>query len=318
MIKAIVMDMDGTLLNKDNKISERTRKALALAQEQGAELVLASGRSYTRMLPYARELQMDTKGGHLIEVDGVAFYNTKTGEREKLRMMQPEEVQDIMAWLMTQDAETQGMFDDGGFIWFPISHLPIKQKIREEQHLPEDYPWTAGPWSYLTDFRDGYPNITYIRRPEDINRPINKFQIMNEEQRLEPVYQGLMDHFSDHFSIYRTTPRQLEVLPHGYSKGSGVRHLMEQNGWTPDEVLVFGDGENDVSMFPEVTHSYAMGNARDYVKDRAAHVTGTNNEDGIAQALASYFDLSALDDQSKEARSTASAAAEDAPKPAHA
>lgn len=289
MIKAIVMDMDGTLLNEHNQISPRNREVLLEAEKKGVQLVLASGRSYTRLLPYAKELKMDEYGGWLIEIDGVAFYETKTAEREKLRMMEPEEIRPVIDWLMTQDAETQAMFDDGGFVWYPASHQAIKEKIRQEQNLPDDYPWTAGPWGFLTDFRDGYPHISYIQDSSEINRPINKLQIMNEEDRLEKVYEGLQARFGKDFSIYRTTPRQLEVLPRGFSKGSGVQHLMDENGWKKDEVLVFGDGENDVSMFDKVQDSYAMGNARDYVRAKAAHVADTNRNDGVAREVVKYI-----------------------------
>lgn len=287
MIKAIVMDMDGTLLNEHNQISEETAAYLKELEKRGVALILASGRSYTRLLPYARRLNMDKYGGWLIEIDGVAFYETKTNTREKLRMMEPDEIRPVFEWLMHQDAESQAMFDDGAFVWYPKSHQAIKEAIRKEQNLPEDYPWTAGPWSYLNDFRDGYPYITYIQSADEISRPINKLQIMNEEEKLIPVYEALQKEFGSDFSIYRTTPRQLEVLPKGFSKGKGVEHLMEQNGWKPDEVVVFGDGENDVSMFDVVRDSFAMGNARDYVKRKAAHVTASNRENGIVKGLVS-------------------------------
>lgn len=287
MVKAIVMDMDGTLLNENNEITPETREYLINLEKQGVKLILASGRSYTRLLKYAKELEMDKYGGWFIEIDGVAFYNAKTGEREKLKTMSPEEIHDLYTWLMTQDAETQAMFDDGAFVWYPPAHQAIKEKIRKEQNLPDDYPWTAGPWSFLNDFRDGYPHIKYVKSADEIDRPVNKLQIMNEEEPITKVYQGLTDNFSDKFSIYRTTPRQLEVLPLGFSKGNGVKHLMEQNGWKPDEVVVFGDGENDVSMFDVVKDSFAMGNAKDYVQEHAAHVTKSNRENGIVSGLVS-------------------------------
>ena len=59
MLDAIVMDMDGTLLDPNNKILPETKEALIACQKQGTKLVLASGRSYTRLLSYAKELEMD-------------------------------------------------------------------------------------------------------------------------------------------------------------------------------------------------------------------------------------------------------------------
>ena len=69
MIQMIVMDMDGTLLTSDNTISPKTKEMLLQVQKQGVRLVLASGRSYCKLLEYAKELQMDTYGGYL-QADG--------------------------------------------------------------------------------------------------------------------------------------------------------------------------------------------------------------------------------------------------------
>ena len=60
---------------------------------------------------------------------------------------------------------------------------------------------------------------------------------------------------------------------------------MEWEGWTKEEVLAFGDGENDVSLFDVVKNSFAMGQAKAYVKDRAKFVTTPNDQEGIWQAL---------------------------------
>ena len=284
-VKAIVMDMDGTLLNEQDKISPITRDYLIGLEKQGVRLVLASGRSYTRLLGYASELEMDQHGGYLLEIDGVALYDLANQERTKFKTMSPEEIRGIFSYLTTQNAESQAMFDDGLFDFFTPEIYEKKKQIRQEQNLPDDFPWTAGPWNWLTDFRDGYGNLHYIQSADEISCPINKLQIMQEEKPLAELYERLQDKFSDSFAIYRTTPRQLEVLPFGYSKGMGIRKLMEKEGWDKDEVLVFGDGENDVSMFGEVTHSFAMGNAKPFVQKQASEVTGTNREDGIVQAL---------------------------------
>lgn len=84
MLDAIVMDMDGTLLDPNNKILPETKAALIACQKQGTKLVLASGRSYTRLLSYAKELEMDVYGGYLLEVDGIAYYDVQKDERYTL------------------------------------------------------------------------------------------------------------------------------------------------------------------------------------------------------------------------------------------
>ena len=92
MLDAIVMDMDGTLLDPNNKILPETKAALIACQKQGTKLVLASGRSYTRLLSYAKELEMDVYGGYLLEVDGIAYYDVQKDERHVLKQMYKEDV----------------------------------------------------------------------------------------------------------------------------------------------------------------------------------------------------------------------------------
>lgn len=284
MIKAIVMDMDGTLLDPENKIMPKTKKALMQLQSQGVCLILASGRSYTRLMPYARELKMEQHGGLLLEVDGVAVYDLDKNDRNILRRMTMDEVRTVFERLMELNCESMACFDDGIYDYFPESIRKIKETLRKELNLPDDYPWTAGPWSWFSDMRKGYPKITYIKDINQIQPPINKLQVMQEEEKLETLYSYLIDRFPE-FNVFRTAPRQLEILPKGVSKGETLLRIMKEKGWKEEEVIAFGDGENDVSLFKVVTCSYAMGQSKPYVKEKAAHITLSNNEEGIWYAL---------------------------------
>ena len=176
MLDAIVMDMDGTLLDPNNKILPETKEALLACQKQGTKLVLASGRSYTRLLPYAKELEMDVYGGYLLEVDGIAYYDVQKDERHVLKQMYKEDVEPVYAYLMHKNCETMAVFNDGLFDYIPDHIMEKKKTLRNSQEYPEDFPWTGGPWSWLADMRDGYPKITYIKDLSEIQYPVNKIQ----------------------------------------------------------------------------------------------------------------------------------------------
>lgn len=294
MLKAVVMDMDGTLLNSNNEIDPKTKATLRYLASHGTKVVLASGRSYTRLLPYAKELGLDETGGYLIEVDGLSLYETRTGKRNKKRMFKPVEIADIYDYIVSQTSEVHAMEDDGMFDAIPIKAIPIKRELRRQLGILDDadpYPWTAGPWGWLNDARSGYPNIRYISNASQIDADINKLQIMDDQDALAKLFANLQNLYGDQFAIYRTTPTQLEVLPKGISKGAAVAELMEANGWNRDEVLTFGDGENDVSMFDVVTDSYAMDNAAPYVKEKAAHICPSHDEAGIYETLKERGDI---------------------------
>ncbi len=285
MLKAIIMDMDGTLLAPGDHILPETKQKLLELERQGVTLILASGRSYTRLLPYADQLDMAANGGYLIEVDGISLYDMGAGEREVLRRMDPSEIREVYTDLMHLNCEAQACFDDGFFDYFDEDIRRKKEQLRKERNLPDDFPWTAGPWDWLADLRSGYPNQTFVHSAEEINRPINKIQLMQDEDKIREIYDFLMRKYGDRFEIFRTCPRQLEILPKGYSKGKTLKRLREMKGWNKDEVVAFGDGENDVSMFEVVDDSFAMANARDFVKAKARYETASNADNGIVRGL---------------------------------
>lgn len=285
MLKAIIMDMDGTLLAPGDHILPETKQKLLELERQGVTLILASGRSYTRLLPYADQLDMAANGGYLIEVDGISLYDMGACEREVLRRMDPSEIREVYTDLMHLNCEAQACFDDGFFDYFDEDIRRKKEQLRKERNLPDDFPWTAGPWDWLTDLRSGYPNQTFVHSADEINRPINKIQLMQDKDKIREIYDFLIRKYGDRFEIFRTCPRQLEILPKGYSKGKTLKRLMEMKGWNKDEVVAFGDGENDVSMFEVVDDSFAMANARDFVKAKARYETASNADNGIVRGL---------------------------------
>ena len=287
-IKAIVMDMDGTLLNSKDKISPKTKDALIECQKNGIKIVLASGRNYGRIKPYLEELHLEKFGGLLIEINGIAIYDMSTNQRTILRQMHEDEVHPVFSYLMNLNAESIAVYDEGLFDYMPDHILTMKQKLRLSLDLPEDYPWTAGSWSWFWDMRNGYPCQKYIEKVEEIDCPINKFQILQETDILNEIEEKLIHKYGDHFEVFRTTPRQIEMGPKGYTKGDTLARLMKNFGWSKDEVFVFGDGGNDISMFKQTNYSFAMGQALESVKNEAKYITLSNDEDGIYEALMKF------------------------------
>lgn len=284
-IQAIVMDMDGTLLNSENKITPLTKEVLMDLEKKGVELILASGRSYTRLMSYAKDLEMDKYNGQLLEVDGIAVYDLKPMKRNVLHRMDAKDIHQVFDYLIGKPCEAMACFDDGLYDHIPEFLIPIKKKLREEMNVDEDFPWTAGPWGWLQDLRKGYPKITYVKSADEIKGKINKIQIMVDEDQIQPLFEDLTAKFGDEFEIFRTTPRQLEILPKGFSKGQTLKKIIAEKGWDPNKVIVFGDGENDVSLFEAVPNSFAMENAMDYVKEKSRYIAGNHDEDGIVSGL---------------------------------
>lgn len=285
MIKAIVSDMDGTLLNETDVISERTKQVLMRYQQAGTTLVLASGRSYMRLMPYAQSLQMKENHGWLIEVNGMAIQQLDVGTRAIIQRLQRTDIDRIFAVLSATGCEIHGNFDDGLVDYIPEALMPIKARERKERNLPEDFPWTGGAWAWNADLRNGYPKQSRARVAEDFPEVLNKMSALHDPAEIEKIYTLLTETFQQEYEIVRTCPRIIEISCRGITKGGALQRIMAERGWQPDEVLVFGDGENDVSMFAASAYSVAMGNAAEYVKSKARFTTLSNRDEGVAAFL---------------------------------
>ena len=287
-VKWIVTDMDGTLLNSRDQISEKTRAALLACQEKGIRLILASGRSYIRQMPYAEQLRLAEFGGAMIEVNGLAVNRLQNGGREVFERLGREDKELLFSELQRFEVEIHGYQDEALYYWIPDWQRPFKEQERKEKGYPPEHPLVAGPWSWVTSNVHSYPTMKEIFSGKEMPDELNKMGCSDRPERIPEVYEYLKEHFEKRYEIARTDSRSIEISRKGISKGNALKRLMEEEGVRPEEVLAFGDGENDISLFRAVSHSIAMGNAEDYVKEHATDVTGTNNEDGIVMALEKY------------------------------
>jgi hypothetical protein len=99
----------------------------------------------------------------------------------------------------------------------------------------------------------------------------------------------MKDRFGDQISVIRSFPTFLEVINAGVSKGEGLKIAMLHRGLKPEEVIAFGDEENDLPMFPVVGFSGAPANARDKIREAADFVYGSNADEGLAVWLEEMF-----------------------------
>lgn len=284
-IKLIAMDMDGTLLSDNNTILEETKQALLHLEEKGVKLVLASGRSYYKLLDFAKELKMDVYGGYLAEINGLAIYDVKHGTRIRKPLMPVENYKELFLYFKQFPVEIIGTLDRGLIDYIPDQIKEEKRLYREEHQIPEECPWTAGAFHFVQDHRKGYPDITYISSVDEIQMEVNKVCIAYKPKVIEQVMKEAQAHFKDRYWIGRTTPRWLEIMMPNIHKGAAVLEIAQKLNIKNEEILCFGDGENDISMFECVTYGIAMGNALDSVKAAAYGVTDTNVRNGIAKAL---------------------------------
>lgn len=287
-IKMIVMDMDGTLLTSKQCISDKTMQALMEAQQKRIRVVLASGRSYRTLLPYGEQLKMSAYDGYFICVNGAGIMETKTKEYKVVRQFKKEELMELFYAIVPYEIEAMGVLDSTIYDYIPDSLRKIKKEYRRIHEIPEDVPWTAGTFAIVTDQRRGYSDIYEVQDFEEIPCAVNKVCLAHLPEVLEPIHAELVKEYGEKYHFARTSNQWIECSPAGVNKGNAILELAKNLGINADEIVVFGDGENDLSMFRVVKYSVAMGNAMDSVKKAAYEVTYDNDSDGIAHFLKKY------------------------------
>lgn len=272
MNRLIVMDMDGTLLNKEKKIPEKTKEALIRLEENKDILVLASGRGKDRLMDFVYELEMDKHHGYLIESNGSYIYDIQNENRHKIKTMTHEEAEVIVEYVRKT---------------YPQNDIVIMSKN----------------YAFINTSPYGMQNTTYNRKTieqlknrknrefkdvREVDETFFKVCVFDEVDKVEEILKDLQEHFSDRYWCGRVAPFWIEITPIEISKGIALKKIMDELNVSKEDVYVFGDGENDLSML-EVGHSVAMGNALDVVKEKCEYVTLSNDEDGIAHFIEEYL-----------------------------
>lgn len=287
-IKLIVMDMDGTLLNEEGEITQETLSSLRAAQDKGIHLAIASGRNPKGLTTFAKLLRMDQFGGYLIGINGAMVVKVP----EMITLMRHQipvlDIQDLFQYGQEMAIETLAVHDETIYNYIPTSLNELKVAYRKKKNLNSDIKDTAGVWSFIQDHRKNYPIIHKIENYLDVYGSANKVCFAHEPEVMENFYPLLQKRFSDRFNVMRTSPRWYELSPKGIDKGSALNEVKRILNISSDEIMCFGDGENDLPMFYECAYSIAMENAMPLVKEKAWAITASNTEDGIAQALKRY------------------------------
>ncbi|WP_027108347.1 Cof-type HAD-IIB family hydrolase [Lacticigenium naphthae] len=288
-IKAIVCDMDGTLLTSDSLIDTQTLNKLKELQAKGVKLILASGRSYIRLLPDALKLDMEKHGGMLIDVNGTSIYDVSTKKRNRLGMLNSFHINKINDFFSSFTVEIQYSQDDTIYTYLPEEIYRIKKNIRGEMKLPHDYPWAGGMYSWLCDTRDGYPNQHMIRSLHNSPEFCNKMSIVQDPPYMSFVKETLTeDPFIKDYEFVFSDERKMEITNKNINKGTALKVLQEELNIQDDELMVFGDSENDVSMFAGRKYSIAMANALPLAKQSANFHTDDHNHRGVYTMLEEF------------------------------
>ena len=261
--KLLVLDVDGTLLNGAKEISKRTLASLLKVQHTGVRLVLASGRPTSGLVPLAKALEMDKFGGFIVAYNGCQVIKADDGKVMFERRINPELIPYLEKKSRKNGFSIFTYHDD-----YLLTDNPDDPHIRQEAILNGLEIVHEEEFSTAIDFAP----CKCVLVSDDIEA------LSGLESHWKRRLDGVLD-------VFPSEPYFLEVVPCGVDKANTLGVLMEQLGVAREEVIAIGDGVADVTMLQQAGMGVAMGHAQDSVKICADYVTGSNEEDGVAQAV---------------------------------
>lgn len=253
-IRLVALDLDGTLLGPDHRVSAANRAAVSACLRAGVTVVLASGRSYDSMRPYGRALGLR----QLICLNGAAVADVTSDTVRPRQLLDQGQVALVSETLLGRGIPFC-LFGLRAIFCLPGRADPDalvsygEPVIREVPALSEAV--VPDPIKLLA-FREAGPQDEELRR---LTSPA-----------LEQV---------------RTHRHFLEWMAPGVGKGAALAELARALGLRRDEVLSIGDSQNDISMFAQSGVSVAMAGAPADVAGAARYTTASNSDDGVALAL---------------------------------
>lgn len=255
--KAIVLDMDGTLLRSDQSISPRTEQALRRYAESGGIIIIATGRPPRLVLPILPELAV---ADYFIYYNG-AMITDANGEWEQSQRIPNMTAQRMQQYLLDQHENGVCIWEDGDQ-WYANRMLNDVDKA-----------CFLGPADSL---------IPTLLTEESIG-------MLQPSKMLIPHHydiEDLSETFKAELHVYRLASAAcVEITPKEVSKARGIELVVERLGFTCDEIIVFGDDYNDIAMFQYCSQGVAMANAIPELIALAANTTASNDEDGVALVL---------------------------------
>lgn len=264
--KMIVLDLDGTLVNNKKEITFRNKKTLIRAQQEGVKVVLASGRPTQGIVPLADDLELFRYGGYILSYNGGKIIEYPNRKIIYESVLPPSVIPELYGMAKEQDV-TIISYDDKEI----ITENPGNKYVQIESRLNNMKIKEVNSFVKAIDF------------------PVTKCLIVGDGDILEPLTEIMKVRFGDRMNIYRSEPFFLELMPQHIDKAYSLGKLAEYTGISSEEMIACGDGFNDLSMVCFAGLGVAMSNAQPAVKEAADYITGSNEEDGVAQVVEKFI-----------------------------
>lgn len=280
MIKLIVSDMDGTLLAHDSSISKGNIEAIRYAQSKGVQFAIATGRDYSSLkgILEAHDLKCFSilgNGAQFCNENGEILSSAYFPKKCFKQVLQIFDELKIHYMIFTANgfystAEPNVVRD--AF----IDRCVVQFKRKREDYLDDgcNQDMACMKLKKIGDLDDFINSSIDIIKVEAFNNDVLLIKKAKEKlQEIEGI--AYLSSFDDN----------IEVTDKAAQKGLILENVIEELGYSKDEVMVLGDGLNDITLFERFKYSFAPGNANETIKAMAYQVVGACEEDGVSQAI---------------------------------
>ena len=262
-IRLIALDLDGTLIEDDLALRERTRAAIRGAVERGVSVSIVTGRMTTSALRFALELGLrDPIVGYQGAI--IRAMPESDGRLGRLLLHRPlaaAAARDAIVWSRSIGLDPH------------VNHLE-RFVIRADDPRAEDYSAFLGGRAILTD--------DIVRW---VTKPVSKVISVATEPMDHAVLDTARARFVGRADVTISHPKFLEFLQPGVSKGTAVAWLARRAGVPLGSVLAIGDQFNDLEMIEAVGHGAAMPHAPRPVRAVARYIAPPLEDEGVAELI---------------------------------
>lgn len=271
MYKLVAIDLDGTLLNSEKKVSEENRTALQLASEKDVKIVICSGRVFKGARVFARHISTNEP---IIACNGALIKDMQTDDVLYANTVSKEDCHRIVDICHKENVYFHAYLGD--VLYTEALKFGSAFHSKMNQRLPSEDRLEIVLADDMHEVVETNPALAY----KFVAISDNAEQLAKTRSRICDIKTiDVMSSFYDNF----------EMVNHGVSKGNAVKFLCEKLDIKREEVIAIGDNENDLSMIQYAGVGVAMGNAESIVKDIADYITLDNDKNGVSDAIRKFI-----------------------------
>jgi hypothetical protein len=276
--------LDGTLLTSRGELSERNRLALEAARRAGVRVAVVTGRRFRDARPLALELGLDVP---LISHNGALTKHARTLETVAAQLLPLPEAREVLR--IGRERNLDAMISDD-----PVgAGVLVYDHINDDNHAFRRYI----EWSRRIHGEEAEESVRRVESLEEyLNHEPVHITFSGTCASMEALGEVLKCELEERVKVFATMYTKMDfalidVLNPQASKGAGVAAAAAEAGIEREEVMAVGDNFNDLEMLEYAGTGVLMGNAHARIlqDNKSLHVTSTNDEDGVADAIERFI-----------------------------